>query len=282
GIALAILGAGLFFGAPNLFQSSSAAIPEQVRNRALALILYHTHILSVAILAAAGLHLLVHAVLVFRDARQRRPLRRTDIAPGAFAGRPALEKRDRFFGPCWNLPFCRDTVKRRCPILHSRQPCWRKGRGCYCDNEIVITLSGERLAGSRPTAAGFIKPQEIQPRKVLDARTKRQQCLGCPIYLYHQDHKYRVLAPLVVLGVIAFVAYNKARLDALYPEVVRGLGRALSGLSYSPANRTGVPAWAEDLAQTTGVEWLLLVVGTVLLIAYLVHAVEWILYKWGI
>ena len=49
------------------------------------------------------------------------------------------EQRNVFLGRCWELAYCRDNVRVKCPIYLKRLgPCWWYKRGCMCDDKIVL------------------------------------------------------------------------------------------------------------------------------------------------
>jgi hypothetical protein len=72
----------------------------------------------------------------------------------------------RFLGKCWQLPYCRDYVRERCPIYHARRTCWREGVGCMCEEKnIALALKDVRVSDdpkrtpntsrtTRPSASG--------------------------------------------------------------------------------------------------------------------------------
>lgn len=281
GLALLVLGAVLFFGVPLLIQNAAGGI-HLPRNLARlgdprAVLLKQYGLSGAVVLGAAVIDLLVHAVLWVTQFRERRP------KPNAEAEKTAAQVRkanDQFLGPCWKLPFCRDTEKQLCPVRHSKKPCWRTGRGCYCDQNIILTLSGgSQYAASRGSLGYLSRTATVARPKSFSE--KREQCLSCPVYLHHQSQKYRLLAPLAILGVIGGFAFYWSSLATLYPEAMKFLGRTFAGLSFGRVVN-GVPDWATDLANSPGMMWLIVGVSVMLLAAYLLQAVEWTLYRLGI
>lgn len=48
-------------------------------------------------------------------------------------------QRNTFLGRCWELPYCREQVRQKCPIYIKRQgPCWWYKEGCMCEERIVL------------------------------------------------------------------------------------------------------------------------------------------------
>jgi hypothetical protein len=281
GMVLLVVGALLFFGVPFLIDSSGGVgtLPRQLA--ALgdpASFLKGRYVLAGAILGGAGaVHLICHGFLLVVNAKNRRPRANEEAAKTAAQVR---KPNDQFFGPCWNLPFCRDTDKKLCPIRHSKKSCWRTGRGCYCDQNVILTLSGGQYNASRGTAGFLSHTATIARPKTL--KEKREQCLQCPVYLHHQGQKYKVLAPLSIVAAIGAIAFYWDRVRTLYPDAMRSLGRSLSGFTFGGGEVGGVPPWAADLAGNQGMMWLLIIVGVILILAYLLHGIEWVLYRLGI
>lgn len=228
--------------------------------------------------AAGAVVLMMHAVALIAGARKRRPRANEEAARTAAQVR---KPNDQFLGPCWSLPFCRDTEKKLCPVRQSKKPCWRKGRGCYCDQNVILTLSGGNQYAASRGSAGYLSTAAATISRPKSLSEKRAQCLQCPVYLHHQSHKYKILAPGSLLLVVGALGYYWNQIMTLYPEGVRTMGRSLSVFSFG-AKAGSVPAWAQDLASNSTLMWLVILVVIMLVVSYLLHGVEWALYKLGI
>jgi len=281
GGALLVVGALLFLGMPFVIDNMGgqgvvhASLRRMADPRAL---LRNQFALAGIIMAAPGLvQLIIHAVYFVVSARERRPKADAEAMKTATSVR---KPNDTLLGPCWKLPFCRDTEKQLCPIRQSKKPCWRTGRGCYCDQNVILTLSGGSAYQASRGSAGFLM-KAAAVAKPKSFSEKRAQCLSCPVYLHHQGHKYKMLAPLMLLGAVGAMAFYWTTLQGLYPQGIKTLGRALSGFSFG-TSAGAVPAWANDMAGNSGMMWLLLIVLALLVIAYIMNGLEWVLYKLGI
>ncbi len=282
GAVLALVGAALFFGMPLLIDNMGG--PAQQLPRALrgfgdprTYLKGQFALSGLILIGVGGAQLLVHAVLFAVTARQRRPKANEEASKTA---QQVRKSNDKFMGPCWELPFCRDTEKKLCPIRQSKRSCWRTGRGCYCDQNVILTLSGGNQYNASRGAAGYLSRTATVARPK-SLREKREQCLQCPVYLHHQGQKYKVLAPGVVVGIVGATAYFWANLQTVYPNAMQTFGRAMSGLSFG--TKAGeVPVWATDLAGNQILGVMILLVAAMVAIAYLLHAVEWTLYRLGI
>lgn len=38
---------------------------------------------------------------------------------------------------CWQLSFCRDAIRKGCPIYHARTRCWKQRVGCMCEENVI-------------------------------------------------------------------------------------------------------------------------------------------------
>jgi len=102
--------------------------------------------------------------------------------------------------PCWQLPYCRDSIKEKCPAFVAKRRCWKFGRGCYCDEEMIQAIvrgmdSGNTDTYARQATTG-IAPR---PKK----REGKPPCGKCYIYLEHQRLKHKLLSnfmlPLAII-----------------------------------------------------------------------------------
>jgi hypothetical protein len=281
GMVLLLLGALLFFGMPFLVDNMGGSAQL---HRSLARLgdprafLKGRYVLAGAAFAGAGaLQLIAHGFLFVVSGRKRRPRPNEEAAKTA---QQVKKPNDKFLGACWELPFCRDTDKKLCPIRREKKSCWRTGRGCYCDQNVILTLSGGNQYAASRGASGYLSYTATVARPK-SLREKREQCLQCPVYLHRQSQKYKLLAPVSLIAAVGLVAYYWETVKNLYPDGMRAVGRALSNFSFG-GTVGGVPTWANDLAINQGIMWLLIIVGVVLLLAYLLQGLEWLLYRLGV
>jgi hypothetical protein len=281
GGVLLLLGLLLFFGMPFVIDSmgGSGTLPKNLAKlgdpRAF---LKGKYVIAGLAFAGAGLiHLIIHGIRFATGARERRPRANEESAKTAAQ---VKKPNDRFLGACWQLPFCRDTDKKLCPIRASKKSCWRTGRGCYCDQNVILTLSGGSQYAASRGSSGYLS-YNATVAKPKSLREKREQCLQCPVYLHHQGQKYRVAIPLSLLALVGATYYYWGTISSLYPDAMRSMGRALSGFSFGPSTG-GVPGWAGELASNQGIMWMLIGVAAILIITYLVQAIELALYRLGL
>ncbi len=99
------------------------------------------------------------------------------------------------FSPCWKLPFCREVIRKQCPAFIAKTTCWKFGRGCYCDEEMISRIiRGESMDNVKA------------PTRM--SRQGKPPCHRCYIFLEHQGLKYRIASPLAVPATIAIMYFG--------------------------------------------------------------------------
>lgn len=180
GIGLALGGILLHFGAPWLFSNyvgenaASLAIAQSLRTTGLWL-------------AAIGVFKAAIDLMQWIIALPERMKQRADVGVGskAEAAQQRIARDANVLSPCWKLPFCRETIRKQCPAFLARKTCWRFGRGCYCDEEMISRIiRGESLEAIKA------------PTRL--SKTGKAPCGRCHIYLEHQGHKFKALSPLTL------------------------------------------------------------------------------------
>ena len=164
------------------------------------------------------------------------------VSNQAEAKQRIIAREANMLSPCWKLPFCRESIRKQCPAFLAKTTCWKFGRGCYCDTEMISRIvRGESLEA--------IKAPTQQSRQ------GKPPCGRCYIYLEHQTYKFRMLSPLV-LPVTVLVTY------LIWPIYVRFFGIAYNGFdslwsvfSFNASNLTSgdMKASAEGLAAASQV-----------------------------
>lgn len=201
------------------------------------------------------------------------------VSNQAEAKQRIIARESNMFSPCWKLPFCRESIRKQCPAFLAKKTCWKFGRGCYCDTEMISRIvRGESL--------------ELIKAPTQQSRQGKPPCGRCYIYLEHQTYKFRVLSPLALpLTVLStwLIWPFYAKVFALGDKAFNSIW---SSLSFNSANLTsgdmkssaeGIAKVAqqgarpEDIAQIAQNMFGVLL-GFMLLI-YLSKFIEWAIYK---
>jgi len=185
--------------------------------------------------------------------------------------------------PCWDLSRCSSQVRSTCPNLRDHRSCWKRAAGCYCDQRLAqrlmqsrdqaITLEIAALLAHVPALATHPGPK---PALAVGQRL----CHRCPIYLEHQDRKYRSLYwlayPATALLIFAFLG----PLHSAYLWVLGGTERLLHAISFSPPP-SARDVWA-SLALSANFEWVVLTVLALIVVTYLLQGIEYCIFEWKI
>jgi len=167
---------------------------------------------------------------------------------------------------CWQLTFCRDAIRKGCPIYHARTKCWKQRVGCMCEENVIrhamdsiiskelITkdepekkddglISFESLVEGKPAAEKTLEiPPRVgpppSPRNVkiphnpnLPMRVKIERCKNCVIYNEHQRLKYQFFAPVFTLAIPAAAYFYASQLAGLLTNVFAGIDRLMARLT---------------------------------------------------
>ncbi len=231
-IGAVVVGAGLalYFGAPPLLRMVGTT--EALRTIAASL--------SVGgrALAALGLLKCAYDVAMWTIELPSRMISRADVGVSTRAElrqqREALSA--TMFSPCWKLPFCREVIRKQCPAYIAKTTCWKFGRGCYCDEEMISRII-------RGEAHDDVKA----PTRM--SRQGKPPCGRCHIFLEHQGLKYKVVSPLAIPITIATMYFGWPLYMALTGKIGHSLQFLWDKLSFSGS--TVVTGMAGKLAEQT-------------------------------
>lgn len=181
--------------------------------------------------------------------------------PGALIG---------MFAKCWQLPYCREAIRKFCPIYLTRRRCWRERVGCMCEERVIrhamdVLINKEEISRdvSKPAAASgdliqgldltkpassppaqepspVLPPVRTRPGEVkiphnpnLSMAAKKERCRNCVIYNEHQRLKYQAIAPLVVVGVPAAAYFNIGWIIATLHQLLHTVDELMARFSFA-------------------------------------------------
>ncbi len=190
--------------------------------------------------------------------------------------------RNTFLGPCWNLPYCKDNIRAKCPIFVKKSgPCWRNKRGCMCDQTILLIAQAPNWKQNVSATLGKLEGKtdlgvmpELPPQPQLSKQAKIERCRQCVIFNYHQEQKYQLVVGLVLTAtVVGLVFYNAQLLDGiggLFMGANALIGRFSTGTNASPLYPHGAPPF---------VEWLILVSVMLVVVAKILQLAEYVCFR---
>lgn len=189
---------------------------------------------------------------------------------------------------CWQMSRCRPAVRMTCPNYLDRQTCWKRRSGCFCDRELADYLvksadrggaqeviDMQRNVGMIGGLQGRMKEKTRRPWRV-----QKTLCHSCPLFVEHQEYKYRRLSwisfPLTI-GVVA----------GAYPFFDFGYRRGTEWLDTFLGNMVSSGKLPDFLSSKSslannGFEYILLAVLSLLLLSYMMSFVDTLFLKWRI
>lgn len=138
-VALAIFS---YYGVPFILEfalSDQVATWTQSKNVAAAAILAQFKTAGIMLAVPGGILLLRDIFMRIVHGAQRR---RDEFSTMQYGGAVQEEAPPRgapigVMAKCWQMSFCRDAIRRRCPIYHARTKCWKERVGCMCEENVI-------------------------------------------------------------------------------------------------------------------------------------------------
>lgn len=204
---------------------------------------------------------------------------RADVgsAERAEVAQQRVAKNATMFSPCWSLPYCREVIRKQCPAYIAKKRCWKFGRGCYCDEEMIARII-------RGESMDVIKA----PTRL--SRQGKPPCGRCYIYLEHQGLKFRAMSWLGVPGTILTMFMIWPAYSKIFMTLSKSMDKFWAGLSFNaynyapkavitdPANVASASQVNQDQVIAFGQTLFGVIIGFLVLI-YLSKFIEWAIFK---
>lgn len=303
GWSLVLIGAFLAFGLnflmDFLFTSDQARLKQ---GRVAEATLSELHLAAI-IIGAPGILLVLRSLAARMFSGRRDDL--TSVTYGKDAKQEAQESSTiGAFAKCWQLPFCRENLRKKCPIYHARTKCWKERVGCMCEENVIRLAMGgeeEQKPVDMTKDTGFvpigdlITKSEKEERKAIPTRPgprgvriptnphlteaqKKTRCHNCIIFNEHQRQKYQLLSPIVTLAVPALVFWQFEALRGLIGSTLDFIDRVVGRLTFNSAN-AGASEIHRQIAGNLPVETLLLVCLTLVMMTWALRLLEYCMFK---
>jgi hypothetical protein len=149
--------------------------------------------------------------------------------------RERLSHKPSVFSPCWELPFCRETIRKICPAYLARKKCWKFGKGCYCDQEMITRIITGEVGVNTASARAFARETITTDLGLDTAKRSKPPCGKCYIYLYHQQLKHKLVSPLILPVTIGLVVLLKPTFDHAYAVCAQYGARFWQTISFTKA-----------------------------------------------
>ena len=204
---------------------------------------------------------------------------------------------------CWELPFCREGIRVRCPIFHAKTKCWKERVGCMCEENIILLAMGGGEDPDKTQAlnkqSGFIPigdllsknaeekkaaiPTRLGPRGVriptnphLSEAQKRLRCHNCVIFNEHQRQKYQFLSAPVTLAVPALVFLEFDNLRHLIDQTLGFLDHLVGIVSMHSADSANL---SKEISNNLGIEVILIICITLVTMTWAQRLLEYTMFK---
>ncbi|HET6386154.1 MAG TPA: hypothetical protein VFJ58_22415 [Armatimonadota bacterium] len=262
-LGLVFIFAALVFGAHFLIYNQMRVDP---RNMAAVEILYYLQVVGEACLSVATFRFFCYVVALMKhglpDAVARSGMK---LRMEAGHERSRVKPATHIWRRCWETPYCQDFLLAVCSAWQRQKTCWKYGSGCMCDPSMMERLIQIEMiplgAPDRNTGPAGTAPKGMA------------KCRRCPIYLEHEEEKYRVISPLVPVITLLAVILGWNWLATEYQTFAIWIGHLIAQVALGPTQ-----ALAHEWTWTfldPFVKYSLMACGAVALLSYLLKFTEW-------
>lgn len=273
-VGVGVAGIALMFGFPALV--ANYADPQS--NEAARAVLYGGTLAGKAIIVVVGLRVIYEIYRQLAEGGERKRRKEVEEERARIREKPRKKVSESPFAPCWEMPFCHEAVRDLCPAYKARKTCWRFGRGCNCDPDLIETLIRSRVptavqgAGEREGA--YIR-SDLQADAVRSRSEKTIPCRQCPIYTDHQRRKYRVFSPLVILVTIVLFGVFFEPLKQVYSSITHAVASLASGMALG--QETASIDWWKDYLDNSTLQTAFVIILGLFLLTWVIKATEWLI-----
>jgi hypothetical protein len=181
---------------------------------------------------------------------------------------------------CWELQFCRGSLRTSCPRFTQGVTCWKARSGCYCDQGLATSLLNVVGARARLEAAEEFEAAQRQARQLSSStrsaskgKRPKPPCGECPIYLEHQTYKYRVVSWFAYPAAAAVVGFTLVHINTGYDWLVT----KLQWLGV-PIDRTG-QGEVYYLPQWLSFQNVIVILVGILIVGIILHVTELLIFR---
>ena len=182
------------------------------------------------------------------------------------------------YAHCWQLPHCREYLRKHCASYKKRKDCWRLKSGCYCDEEMM--LQAMKSSGAEKEAIPTLNNAAYPRPKKATSQEKKERCIGCMLYILHQRQKYRLFSPFAfpLVAVIMFVLYRP--LMMILGKVVEFSDRLALALTIAPGNAdSALQKYTIIMRTSDTIEWILFICISLVLVSITIRLMEYIIFE---
>jgi len=185
--------------------------------------------------------------------------------PAERPGKPEPAKkagtRPPLWAKCWDLSYCHQILREVCPAYKQRKTCWKLKKGCNCDPDMIDRLVQARVTATTGSAQKQRTATEYMREELRDpssTRSTRQliSCAKCPIYAEHQQQKFVIVNPVVIVAAFAAFYFAAAPLyTPAYKKALTALDTFSARFSFEPPGQPTAQESEDDEAERHGPDW---------------------------
>jgi len=244
--------------------------------------------MGILVLAISIVRLMIGFALAFIYEQTRSGSKKYKYSTSTATEKPGV------FPKCWQMSRCRPGVRESCPNFTDRITCWRRRSGCFCDrnlaNYLVSTSDRKEVVDiDNVTRAAINMDRESGQRAIQSYMSgvarrpwlqQRRLCHECPLFLEHQEYKYRnwhwISFPITggVVALIYYLGFHEVynwiadKLDLFMDKLVQ-MGKLPANFDPSASNLKDSPF-----------EYVLLFMVALIIASYIVALIDKMFLDW--
>lgn len=269
-----LVGAGMLFGTPVLIASYSRG----AQSASVAVVSHYTALAGEVMLGLVLLRVLYEIGVYVRTGPRTKLQEEKDAEKLRRKGAITA----KLWARCWDMPYCHESVRDECPAYKARKTCWRFGYGCMCHPRMIEAMIRASTQGATAVAkarqADYVR-SDLSADAALKPDERTIPCTKCAVFTEHQRQKFRIINPLVIVGIVVGLIVGYKPVMVLYAAFVALLSRLAARFTLS--DQVNPAEWFRYLDSPTVRIFFYVIVGT-LLLAYVLKAVEYLILtkKW--
>lgn len=182
--------------------------------------------------------------------------------------------KSRLYIFCWQMPYCRDYLRKFCKAYEQKKSCWRIKSGCYCDEDLILRVMKKDGADK---IAGFDQrfSQAAGKSSNLTAAQKRERCRQCFLYTEHQKQKYRLLSPLAFPITVGLMWMYLKPVKTFLSKAIEFTDQFAGRMSFGHGQDALGQQWSQAPATSETVLWIFLICIGLIIVTYVLRAIEY-------
>jgi len=191
----------------------------------------------------------------------------------------------RPMGKCFQTRYCRDFIRKVCPVFYSGKACWKYRVGCYCDEKIILGAVKTESSPMTDVLSKDWSERYLAGIAVnIGNREGKERCRGCFLYQEHQKEKYRFVSPLAFPAAFGILFWGIPHLRTGYYKFIGWSEAFLQKMSFIPKPEEGPAAqqttdyWFQSQSAYEGFFWFVALMAGIMCLTYCLRFVDWVIY----